>query len=94
MGDGNRNKTFHILYKINLWIVIISILASLIFGIAAFGVLLVLLGANLGATFLILNIWGIIKEKKDRLKYAVVALIAAGWVLWSLNWVNIGLVLP
>jgi hypothetical protein len=88
-------KTFRILYFINLIIIILFLLFPIIenvfmfkkimfrdIGLPLYGILLIL-SLSFCITFLLLNIWGIIINRR-KVIYGIIIFILLIWIIWGI----------
>jgi len=98
------NKLFKSLYIINLIIILIALLYPLgvkllVYPKTTFSVLLlqyygvvILLSLSFCITFLLINIWGFIIHKTNRLPYVITTTVLLIWIIWGIIRYNYGIV--
>lgn len=95
---GKRSsKVFKGLYIANIIIIVVILLIPTVIGpspILVFNTLAIFASISFGTTFLIINIWGIIKFIEKRTYFLVVSFLLLAWITWEIIVISNGVHLP
>lgn len=83
------NRTFQRIYKLNLMLIVIILAIAFVIGLSNNAVLFtvyfaaVVAATPLVLTFLLINIWGLIK-KDSKCLYSIVSILSLAWIAFGI----------